>query len=58
MYKVVFEFLNTLGAWVQDDFTNNGQGFSLEDADYLAMDLNLRTDDSSIQTRNARIVEM
>lgn len=58
MYKVVFEFLNPQGRWVEDDLSNNGAGFSLEEADYIAMDFNLLHDETAIQTRNARIVEI
>lgn len=36
MYKVTFEFRNRLGEWETDYFSNNDNGFTLEDAEYIA----------------------
>lgn len=35
-YIVTFEFQNGLGEWVADCMTNNGAGFTEEDARYVA----------------------
>lgn len=40
-YKVVFEFLNSNGAWVCDDLSDNGKGFNIADAEYIKEDLKL-----------------
>ena len=39
MYKVTFDFLNTAGAWIATYLDNNGDGFTLEDAEQIAYQL-------------------
>lgn len=54
-YRVTFEFLNCLGNWVEDDLSNNGAGFTQEEAEQLAAGLNQRVmDENAFPTRNAR----
>lgn len=54
-YRIIYEFLNCLGDWVEDALTNNGEGFTQEEAEQLVIGLNDRYDYSCIQTRNARM---
>lgn len=35
-YKVTWEFLNSRGEWVPDDLTNNGEGFTIDEAEAVA----------------------
>lgn len=39
MYKVTFDFRNSLGEWKTDYLNNNGDGFTLEDAEHIAYQL-------------------
>lgn len=39
VYRVVFDFRNASGDTVRDSLTNNGRGFSGEDASYIAQEL-------------------
>ena len=39
VYRVVFDFGNASGDTVRDSLTNNGRGFSGEDASYIAQEL-------------------
>ena len=39
MYKVTFDFLNTAGDWITTYLDNNGDGFTLEDAEHIAYQL-------------------
>ena len=41
-YKVEFEFRNGRGEWVKDYLNNNGEGFTHEDAVYIAKDFQER----------------
>lgn len=52
--KVVFEFLNARGAWMPDELSNNGKGFTARQAQEVAT--MIRT--NSIETRNVRIEEV
>ena len=36
MHKVVFDFVNDLGEWKTDSLTNDGFGFTMEDAKSIA----------------------
>ncbi len=39
-FKVVFEFYSEYHReWVEEELTNNGEGFSRDDAEYVAYDL-------------------
>lgn len=51
-YRVVFEFRNELGEWVEDDLCDNGAGFSEEDALQIAREMQYRGH------RNVRIEEI
>ena len=39
MYKVTFDFLNAAGDWITTYLDNNGDGFTLEDAENIAYQL-------------------
>ena len=39
MYKVIFDFINSAGEQRTDDLNNNGRGFTLDDAQYIAYQL-------------------
>lgn len=55
-YKVVFEERFN-GEWHDDYFSNNGKGFSYNDALYIKQDLQAH-DSDGIPVRNVRIEEM
>ena len=38
-YKITFEFLNDYGKWIAADLTNNGKGFTYEEANRCLHDL-------------------
>lgn len=52
LYMLTFEF-NINGGWHADNLTNNGMGFSKDDAEYLLQDFTQREN-----IRNAQIIEM
>lgn len=54
-YKVTFEFLNSQGKWITDDFTNNGIGFTQSEAENI---LNQLKYDEVCIKRNLQIEEM
>lgn len=39
LYKVIFDFYNNRGEWKTDYLNNNDDGFTLEDAEYIAYQL-------------------
>lgn len=39
MYRVVFQFYNDYGYVVDDYIDNNGNGFTKDEADYLALQI-------------------
>ena len=51
-YRVVFEFRNELGEWVEDNLCDNGAGFCEEDALQIAREMKYRGH------RNVRIEEI
>ena len=53
-YKVVFEFLNELGKWIEDYLSNNEAGFTKEEAENIL--IQLKYDEVCIK-RNLRIEE-
>ena len=55
-YRVTFDYCTSWGEWVENDFTGNGEGYTREEAEQLAAFLNLPYDETSIPTRNARLV--
>ena len=58
VYKVKFEFQNEFGEWRKDNFTNNGKGFTIKEANEISADLNGRKwYTASLQVRNVEIVE-
>lgn len=38
-FRVVFEFLNNNNEWVEDDLSNNGAGFTTEEAENVLQQL-------------------
>ena len=54
-FKVVFEFLNELGEWVEADLTNNDKGFTFEEAEDVIRKLRY---DSICIKRYLRVEEM
>ena len=57
MYKVVFQFMNEHGEWVDDCFSNNGAGFTWSEAMDVFNDLMCRGKDS-IPIRGIRILKI
>lgn len=55
MFKVEYEFLNDFGEWMKDDWSNNGEGMSLEEALLTARHMELQ---EAVEARNIRIVPM
>ena len=49
-YRVIFEFRNEYGEWVEDYLDNNGAGFSAYDASILVKEISA----SAITTRYVR----
>ena len=56
-YKIVFEVLAPNGWWHDDEITNNGKGFSYENAEHIANQLRTSSD-NGIQHDNVRVVEI
>lgn len=51
-YKIVFEFLNSLGEWIEADLDDSGKGFTHEEAEHT---LNQLKYDEVCRKRNLRI---
>ncbi len=56
-YKVTFEVLAPNGWWHDDDLTNNGKGFTYEDAEDIARQLRTSAE-NGIRHDNIRVVEL
>lgn len=54
-YEVRFQFKNSLGEWKDDYLNNNGKGFTMEEAEAVALDL---VNTSVVITRNVHIVKL
>ena len=57
MYKVVFQFMNEFGEWVDDSFSNDGAGLTWSEAMDVFNDLMCRGK-GSIPIRAVRILKI
>jgi hypothetical protein len=56
-YKITFEVKAPNGWWHDDDLTNNGKGFTYEEAKCIAADMRIPAE-NGIQLCNVRVVEI